>query len=383
MLTEVGCQARRERLWRQLPDAVDWVLVADPRHVHYLANFWVNPIGFSFGERGLLLLRRSGQATLLADNFTRRSAGTEPYVDREVIEEWYDHKHSVINRDHALLNAVRQVVGELKGHTGIVEAEWLPLAAAEVLGLSRFGSASGSGPDLGDILRSLRRSKLPDEVDLMRSCMRATEAGHRRGFEVVRPGVTDLDVYREVQSAAIAAAGRPGIVYGDFRANNGKGPKAGGLPIGRKLEDGDLYILDYTVILDGYRSDFTNVIAVGEPSAEQRRLFDACAAALRHGETVLKVGVKAAEVYREVSSVIEKAGFGRLGHHAGHGLGLGHPEAPILVPESTDTLQAGDVITLEPGAYIEGIGGVRVEHNFLITPTGCERLSNHAISLTA
>ena len=382
MLTQAGCQARRERLWRQLPDAVEWVLVADPRHVQYLSNFWVQPISFSFGERALLLLERSGQATLLADNFTRRSAATEPHVDREVVETWYDHKHSVVNRDRALFNALRQVTGELKAQQGVVEAEWLPLAAAEILGLGRF-DGKGKGPDLGELIRELRRTKEADELDLMRACMRATEAGHRRAREVIRPGITDLDVYREVQSAAIAAAGRPAIVYGDFRANDAKAPKAGGHPIGKTLEQGDLYILDYTVMLDGYRSDFTNTYAVGEPSEKQRKLFDACAAALRRGEEVLKAGVAAAEVYREVSAVLEQAGFGPLGHHAGHGLGLGHPEPPILVPESTDTLQAGDVVTIEPGAYIEGIGGVRVEHNFLITPSGCERLSNHTIALTA
>jgi Xaa-Pro aminopeptidase len=212
--------------------------------------------------------------------------------------------------------------------------------------------------------------------------MRATEAGHRRGREVIRPGVTDLDVYREVQSAAIAEAGRPSIVYGDFQANDAQHPKTGGLPAGRTLKAGDLYILDYSVILDGYRSDFTNTYAVGEPTKDQRRLFDACAAALAHGETVLRAGIPAAEVYREVSSVLEKAEFGRLGHHAGHGIGLGHPEPPIIVPESTDALMAGDVVTLEPGAYVEGIGGVRVEHNFLITPSGCERLSHHSVTLT-
>jgi Xaa-Pro aminopeptidase len=380
MLTEAGCQARRERLWRALPDALEWALVADPRHVHYFANFWVNPIGFSFGERGLLLLERSGPATLIADNFTRRSAATEPCVDREQIEQWYDHKHGVINRDHALFNALRQAAEELKGRRGLIETEWLPVGAAAVL---PDGRPDSSGPDLGDVIRKLRRSKEADEVELIRACVRATEAGHRRGREVVRPGVTDLDVYREVQSAAVAAAGRPVIVYGDFRANDAKEPKTGGLPVGRTLKDGDLYILDYTVILDGYRSDFTNTIAVGEPTKEQRRLFDACAAALAHGEPVLKAGVAAAEVYREVSSVLEKAGFGKLGHHAGHGIGLGHPEPPILVPESTDTLVAGDVVTLEPGAYVGGIGGVRVEHNFLITPGGCERLSHHAIALTA
>ena len=380
MLTQPGCQARRERLWRALPDAVEWVLVADPRHVHYLANFWVQPISFSFGERALLLLERSGPATLLADNFTRRSAATEPHVDREVVEEWYDHKHSVVNRDHVLLDALRQVAGELKTHKGLVEAEWLPLAAAEILGLARFDGKPG--PDLGDILRKLRRRKEPDEIDLMRACMRATEAGHQRAWEVIRPGVTDLNVYREVASAATAAAGRPAIVYGDFRGNNASAPKAGGHPIGQTLQSGDFYILDYSVILDGYRSDFTNAYAVGEPSEKQRKLFDACAAALQRGEEVLKAGVKCAEVFREVSAVLEQAGFGKLGHHAGHGLGMGHPEPPIIVPESTDTLEAGDVVTIEPGAYIDGIGGVRVEHNFLITASGNERLSNHLVALT-
>jgi Xaa-Pro aminopeptidase len=379
MLTQAGCQTRRERLWRQLPAEIEWVLVADPRHVHYLANFWVQPISFSFGERGLLLLKRSGQVTLLADNFTVRSSATKPHIDREVVETWYDHKHSVINRDHALLNALKKVAGELSGRRGLIEAEWLPVEASDIVG----GASLPKSPHLGDVLRGLRRKKETDEIEQLRSCIRATEAGHRMAREVIKAGVTDLDVYREIQSAAIAEAGRPAIVYGDFRTNNGKSPKAGGLPVGDRLADGDIFIVDYTVMLDGYRSDFTNAYAVGEPSAEQRKLYDACAAALNHGETVLKAGVAAAEVYREVSSVLENAGFGKLAHHAGHGIGLGHPEPPILVPESTDALEAGDVVTLEPGAYVDGIGGVRLEHNFLITADGCERLSHHDVTFTA
>lgn len=380
MLTEAGCLARRERLWRALPDGVDWVVVADSRHVQYLGNFWVQPLSFSFGERALLLLQRTGAVTLLADNFTRRSAATEPCVDREVIETWYDHQHAVTNRDHILLHALKAVADEVRGRHGLVETEWLPLAAAEVLGIEKTDPL---GPDLGSVLRKLRRQKEPDEIALMKLCMRATEAGHRRAREVIRPGVSELEVYREVQAAAITEAGRPAIVYGDFKTTNATTPKAGGLPVngGKTLEAGDLFILDYSVMLDGYRSDFTNTYAVGDPSDKQRRLFDACAAALAHGETVLKAGVAASEVYREVSGVLEHAGFGKLGHHAGHGLGLGHPEPPILVADSTDTLLAGDVVTLEPGAYVEGIGGVRVEHNYRITADGCERLSQQDIRL--
>ena len=89
MLTKQGCADRRARMWNALPDDVEWVLIADPRHVQYLANFWVQPLSFSGGERGLLLLERGGPATLIGDNFAIRSAAHEPHVDREVVERWY------------------------------------------------------------------------------------------------------------------------------------------------------------------------------------------------------------------------------------------------------------------------------------------------------
>jgi Xaa-Pro aminopeptidase len=172
------------------------------------------------------------------------------------------------------------------------------------------------------------------------------------------------------------------MIYGDFRAVNAESPKAGGLPTQKELQNGDLFILDYSVLLDGYRSDFTNTYAVGQPSDQQEMLFRICEAGMRAGEDTLKAGVKAADVYAAVSEPMTAAGFGRLGHHAGHGIGLAHPEPPILVSDSDDVLLAGDVVTLEPGMYIEGIGGMRIEHNYLISENGYERLSNHVISLT-
>ena len=138
--------------------------------------------------------------------------------------------------------------------------------------------------------------------------------------------------------------------------------------------------------MEGYRSDFTNVIAVGTPSAQQREVFAVCQAAMAAGEKVFKAGARAADVYaaasaQYVSSSFAAQGYNKLGHHAGHGIGLAHPEAPILVPQSEDVLVAGDVLTLEPGLYVDGVGGVRIEHNYLITETGYRRLSNHIIAL--
>lgn len=376
MLTLEGCQSRRKRLWDAVPANVEWLLITDPRHVQYLANFWVQPLSFSAGERGLLLLERSGQATLLGDNFSLRSAAHAAYAE-EVIETWYDHKHTVINRDHALLNALRKVAPKLQDRAGLVEAEWLSLAAVQVLG---SGAQDGG---LGSILRGLRRKKEPDEIALLKHCCKAGDAGQARLREILKPGITEFEIYVAVQQAAVTAAGRPALIYGDFRAANANQPKAGGLPTHYALKEGDQFILDYSVVLDGYRCDFTNTMSVGEPSQAIREMFALCQAGMAAGEAVLKAGAAAKDVHAAVAGPYREAGRAELfTHHAGHGIGLGHPEAPILVPDSTDVLIAGDVITLEPGAYASGAGGMRIEHNYLITETGYERLSNHIISLT-
>lgn len=384
MLTKAGCLARRRRLWDSVPADIEWLVIADPRHVHYLSNFWIHPLSFSAGERGLLLLERDNGATLLVDNLALRSAAADHHCDREVVETWYDHQHSAENRDHALVNCLRQISGRLAGRPGMIESERFPVGAWDVLPTRDVRNNPANAPafSLGTELRALRRQKEPDELALLRQCMRATDAGHARSWDVVRTGVSEFEVFREVQAAALAMAARPGLIYGDFRATTTKMPKLGGLPTAYRLRLGDLFILDYSVVLDGYRSDFTNTIAVGVPTLKQQETFQICVAALRAGELVLRAGVRAADVYAAVSQQFVDAGQPPLPHHAGHGIGLAHPEPPILVPQSEDILMAGDVITLEPGAYLIGVGGMRFEHNYLITETGAERLSNHRISLT-
>ena len=392
MLTEAGCLKRRERLWASVPENVEWLLVADPRHVLYLSNFLVQPLSFSGGERGLLLLERDRGVTLIGDNFALRSATSDPFVDDEIMEPWYDHKNSVINRDHALLNGLKKVSERLYGRIGAVEAEWLPVGAWEVLGADHESHStnveakdihqSKRSVDLGTLLRTLRRHKEADEIALTKRCMKACDAGQARLREIIREGISEFEIYREIQNAALEAAGCPAIVYGDFRATNATNFKAGGLPTDYKLQAGDLFILDYSVVISGYRSDFTNTMAVTEPTPEQAELFAICQAAMASGEAAIKAGIPAAELYRAVQKPFVEAGKADLfPHHAGHGIGLAHPEAPIIVPHSEDIIQEGDIITIEPGAYLEGVGGMRIEHNYLVTTEGYERLSNHEISI--
>lgn len=391
MLTLNGCQARRKRLWETIPAELEWVLIADPRHVLYFSNFQVEPLSFSGGERGLLLLERNGPATLVSDNFAWISQAATPFIDEHVEIGWYDHQHSVVNRDHALLKGLSRLSERLYGRVGAVEAEWLPVGAWEGLGLDQEAHSVSKEKriearripvDLGTVIRSLRRQKEADEIDVLKASIRAGEAGQMRAREIVRPGISELEIYLEVQKAAQLAAGRPALVYGDFRATTKTQPAAGGLPTDYRLTAGDLYILDYSVVLNGYRGDFTNTLAVGEPTPQQRHLFDVVVAAQQSGEAVLKAGTRARDVFEAVERPIRDAGLADFfGHHAGHGIGLAHPEAPILVRNSDDFLMAGDVITLEPGLYVPDIGGIRIEHNYLITEQGFERLTQHSITL--
>jgi Xaa-Pro aminopeptidase len=272
-----------------------------------------------------------------------------------------------------------------------VEAEWLPLGAFELLGLDHEehsvqreakDDAERKPADLGTVLRGLRRKKEADEIALIEKCTKACEAGQAKARDILKPGLSEFEIFREVYAEVLRAAGRPCGIYGDFRATTPTLIKAGGLPTSYKLKLGDLFVLDYSVVMDGYRCDFTNTLCVGDPNPQQLKLFNLIEAAQRAGEKTLKAGTPAKDVFHAVNKPISDAGLAaNFAHHAGHGIGLGHPEPPILVPDSDDVLIADDVVTLEPGLYVEGIGGMRIEHNYLITDTGYERLSNHMISL--
>jgi Xaa-Pro aminopeptidase len=350
-------------LWQQLdpkPDS-DHLRLADPIHLRYLANFCVDPISSSADFGGYLLLRKDGHATLIHDNGLPKSVA-QAHVDDKRIVEWYDGQSPARGpRRLAPLERVNPTGHGLRIH-------------------DRVGDPSANA--LIHTLTDMRRRKDPDEIALLRQCMRATDAGHAWARSNIKPGMTELDVYCGVNSTCTGAVGRPVTVYGDFAVSPGP-ERRGGPPTDRVLASGDMFILDYSVVIDGYRSDFTNTLVVGkDPNPDQQRLFDLCKQAMAAGEKELRANAGCKTVYQAVRNLFEKAGVAQyFPHHAGHGLGLEHPEAPYAVRGATETLQAGDVITLEPGLYVPGVGGVRIENNYLIQEKGYEKLSNHEIAL--
>ena len=363
MLSADGCRQRRVRLWKALdprPDS-DFLHLSDPIHLMYLANFWVDPFSLGAGFGGTLLVRKDGHAKLLHDNRLPQSVADAHVEERRPIV-WYDGQSPGKGpRQLALLESVNPARSGFHSHDRPGDKY-----AATVI----------------NTLAQMRRRKDADEIALLRRCMRATEAGHAWALANVKPGMTELDVYCGVNSACIQAAKQPLVVYGDFAVSPGT-KRRGGPPTDFPIEPGDMLILDFSVVIAGYRSDFTNTLVVGkDPTPDQQRLYNLCMAAMAAGEKELRAGTACLTVYEAVRNAFDKEGMAdHFPHHAGHGLGLSHPEAPFFVRQANETLLAGDVVTLEPGLYIDGIGGIRIEHNYLVTEKGYERLSNHTIAL--
>jgi Xaa-Pro aminopeptidase len=379
MLTPHGSKHRRDRLWHALPSECDLLLIADPSHLIYLAAFVPSPFVFRTVESGALLILEPARATLVGDDMLG------PFLDRAFVDEivapsWYDGNHSAPHRRVQLVESTLNGLAGIPGKRIGVELSSVPAGVIEGLRSARPGLDI---VDIAPIIRKLRRSKDPDEIEVLLRSMRAGEKGQAAALEQIKPGMTELDAYRVVQNAAIMELGEPAILYGDFASGPRCEIEKGGSPTSRKIEPGDLLLLDFSVIVSGYRGDFTNTFAVGRsPTARQHELFEACLGALHAGEASLKPGASGRAVD---SSVREYFGSLKLAHaftsHSGHGLGLGHPEPPFFVPSSDDTLNIGDVVALEPGLYIKGEGGMRFERNYEITADGFRTLSHHEIRI--
>jgi len=379
MITEQGCLARRAALWQRLPATIDTALITARPHLMYFAGFEASATVFNSQESAAaLLLTRQGEAILVADN-VQEPFSRAAFVTERIEPLWYRCVEAAPHRGGLLIQATAQW---LKSHStsGLaVERSQVPWGMLEELLQRQPGLRLH---DLDPELRVLRRNKHADEQAQIRECLRVAEAAVSAARREARPGLTGLDLQRLVQRVAGETAERAVQVYGDFVS--GPGAEAGGGPAtNRALQSGELVLLDYSVVIKGYRGDFcTTFVCDGTPTPKQREMHAACLAAMDAAARILLPGRSGREVYAACRAPLESAGLAQhFPHHAGHGIGLGHPEPPYFVPESDEILQAGDVVTLEPGLYISGVGGMRFEHNFVVTPQGPQQISHQSLSL--
>jgi Xaa-Pro aminopeptidase len=225
------------------------------------------------------------------------------------------------------------------------------------------------------LVESLRAVKEPGELDAIRRATEVTNRTYERLAEERFSGRTEKElVWRMTELFHEEGADEPAFAIDIAAGPTAASPHA--VPGDRVVEEGDLVLVDAGAKVDGYCSDCTRTFAVGEISDSLREIYELTRLAQQAGLDAVSPGATGREVDAAARAVIAEAGFGEnFGHGLGHGIGLLVHEAPNLRPESTDIIAAGNVVTVEPGIYLSGVAGVRIEDLVVVTEDGCDVLT--------
>jgi Xaa-Pro aminopeptidase len=340
---------RRARLRARMAAAdLDALLVTHPPNVRYLS-------GFSGSYGALLVL--GDRDVLLSDGRYQQQAATEaPGVEVAL----------------APGDPVAGAAKVLGGSPGMVGFEPSGLTWAAGHSLLELVPSARPAPPLVETLREVK-----DDVEV--ACMRAAaEAGTATFAEVLgelRPGITERELAWWLE-AGLRRNGGDGLAFDPIVAFGEQAAEPHHHPNERPLARGDLVKLDFGASVEGYRSDMTRTVVLGPASGRQRELYELVRLAQAAGLATLRPGVSGDEVDRACRDVIAAADLAAsFSHPTGHGVGLEIHEAPRVRAGAGDSIAAGTPLTVEPGVYIPGFGGVRIEDLVIVRPGGHELLT--------
>lgn len=243
-------------------------------------------------------------------------------------------------------------------------------------GLVKFLRGKAKLKPQGKLIWELRKVKALEEIELMRKSGELTCEGMKAAYEVIRPGIREYEAAAEIEYA-MRRKGSWGTAFDTIVASGVRSAFPHGGCTDKEIREGDLVVVDIGASYRYYRSDMTRTLVAGKPSEKQRRLYEIVKAAQQKAIQTLRAKEKAKDIDTVARKIIEEAGYGEyFVHSLGHGVGLEVHEPPILGQQSKDRLAVGNVVTIEPGIYIVGFGGIRIEDTVLIRESGGEKLTD-------
>jgi len=362
-----ACRGRQARLlveMRQLN--LDMVVVTQHEHVQWLAG---PKIDWKFQPAAAL--SAAGTLTLVVPGKKGKSVEIAAAADEIIAYEaqW----HSTLRNDQraaATAVLVAALGNDPHRRLGVEFSTY---------GTHLLNALGGELIDIEPRLYYLRRRKDADELARIRKAIAGTGKMYELARQIVEPGVNELDVFNQLQGAAVREFGELLTGTGNDYACCARG----GAPRNRVAQAGELYILDLGPAFRGYFADNCRTLAVGgRPSDLQFQAWELVCQVFTLVEKNVRPGRSCRALFDEVQALLDRAPVGKFDHHLGHGIGLYPHEAPHLNPNWDDTFEEGDVFTVEPGLYAPELkAGLRLENDYLVTASGVENLSPFPLEL--
>jgi Xaa-Pro dipeptidase len=313
-----------------------------------------------------------GRLILVLSDMESGSARAQGGDARDYVAYSIDEPITGFSNQALILKELLNACGGLRGAIGI-ELNFLPAAMLDVV---REALPSVSLTPIDGSLDLYRAVKTSDEIERIRASLNLCDLAQAETRRLIRPGISEIEVWGKLKAYLEVSAGCRLPLLADFVAGE-RTAEIGGLPGSYMLKTGDAVIADIVPRLNGYWGDNAGTHFVGEPSAELKKIYQIVLDTLRAGIAAIKPGVRACDLDEMLRSSIQRQGYAPYPHHTGHGLGTSYHEEPRIVPYNAMNLQSGMVIAIEPGIYVPGVGGVRLEDVMLVTHDGCEVLTKH------
>lgn len=340
---------------------VDALLVTQPENRRYLSGFTATDLSIAESS-GSLFVPGRGIPILLTDSRYLLQAEKEASgCEVELLQG-------------SLLGALQKILRRRNVRRLAFESHYLLHAAA--MKLMALGQRQGvEMMPVSGMIEKLRLRKAPEEIEKIRQSVLLNELVFQEVFATLKPGLTEREVALAIESAMM----RHGAEAPAFQTIVASGPNGAlphAVPTEKVIREGETVIIDMGLKLDGYCSDMTRTVVLGTPDKQTVKIIRLIRAAQRQACETIRAGIPARDADRTARKVIAMAGYGKnFGHGLGHGVGLAVHEAPSLNKRRRSKLQSGMVVTVEPGIYIPGWGGVRLENMVVVEEKGCTVLN--------
>jgi Xaa-Pro dipeptidase len=241
----------------------------------------------------------------------------------------------------------------------------------------KSGAPEADYPDASAALAALRICKDADEITRMRRAVKIAQEGLEATLPLIKVGVTEKEIANELVTQLLRLGSEPEMPFSPIVSSGPNSANPHASPTERKLQVGDLLVVDWGATYEGYISDLTRTFAVGDVAAEYQKIHKIVQEANAAGRAAGRPGAPCADVDKAARKVIEDAGYGvYFTHRTGHGIGMEGHEDPYMRGDNMQLLEPGMAYTVEPGIYLTNRNGVRIEDNMIVTETGVESLSD-------